>query len=270
MIASFRNAPLVEIVAELRWPSQQARAAVPGSVDPAMFPVMEPAASNRLDEVFMRFGGECYQMGFQAPRGWFPRAFPSCHSILCTAIAGRTTRRDRRRCNLIGAGLFSANALPPYRSWRAFAQILADGVRSLVRLVPRTKRDSVFERLPSVHQRVRPDFLRDGRLRDSFPTCWVSGSSCRKAFGRLSPVEPSRGSATPIPAANGLRIAMMVGEGVVAGASASCSIHRLVGRAGRGGRGRGDANLRLSAFDHPRLVRRVDASPSRIHGSREA
>lgn len=184
---------------------------------------MEPGAANRLDEFFMRFGGECYQMGFQRSERLVPAGFP----VLPFHPVYRYRRSEDAAGSpalyQIGAGLFSANALPPYRSWSAFAQIVADGVRALLKTRPSDESATAFSSASLRYiNAFGPDFLQ-GRTSSRFISdvlgFRVELPEAVRAVS--SPVEPFGAVLQlTIPAANGLRIAMMVGEGVVTGASA--------------------------------------------------
>lgn len=68
MTVTFRNAPLVELIAELRW----------GDTVPTQpnAPLLIQGMGPDLDQFFMRFGGEVYQHGFQRAERLVPPGFP--------------------------------------------------------------------------------------------------------------------------------------------------------------------------------------------------
>lgn len=72
MALTFKIAPLVEIIAELRW-AQQSVPVQPGAMAAPPGSMLNAA---RLDEFFMRFGGECYKAGFQRAGRIVPPGFP--------------------------------------------------------------------------------------------------------------------------------------------------------------------------------------------------
>jgi uncharacterized protein (TIGR04255 family) len=131
MNISFEKAPLIEIVAELRW---QPEAAIESLGARNGAPILAGPSVNTLEEFFMRFGGECYQVGFQQSERLHPVGFPlfpfqPIYRYRKTGLAGQPQPSELMQ---VGAGLFSANAVPPYRSWSAFSPIVEQGVQALL------------------------------------------------------------------------------------------------------------------------------------------
>src|ERR1019366_1625038 len=77
MSITFAKAPLVEIVAELRW-GRLPQLATPPNQAIAMPLQMAGLNANKLDEFFMRLGGEIYQQGFNRAERLVPPASRSC------------------------------------------------------------------------------------------------------------------------------------------------------------------------------------------------
>jgi uncharacterized protein (TIGR04255 family) len=125
---TFRNAPLLEIVADLRWqPTNQTLSVAlpPGSQ--AVLPVFyEPS---RIENFIHRFGSEVYKYNFQRTERVMPSGIP--------VLPGQPISRFKKAAadNVlyqVGVGLFSANAVPPYRSWSQFAPEVAKGIEALL------------------------------------------------------------------------------------------------------------------------------------------
>ena len=124
---SFENAPLVEIVAELRWaPADLALAPQPAGGPAIAIAASQPAS---LDQLFNTFGGEIYQRDFKRVERLVPQGFP----VLLHHPIFRFRKDDKDSALFqIGLGLFSANGLQPYRSWREFRPLVELGVAALL------------------------------------------------------------------------------------------------------------------------------------------
>lgn len=138
MNITFSNAPLIEIIAELRWghnpnSSAQAQPGVPVLV----------LNSSKLDEFFMRFGGEIYQNGFQKTERLVPSDFP-----LMLYQPVYRYRKDSETDGAVlyqtGPGIFSANAIPPYKSWDVFSPVVRSGIEALLRSRDDAEKESPF------------------------------------------------------------------------------------------------------------------------------
>lgn len=140
----FRNAPLVEIIAELRW--QPAELVSPMPQTPGVFQPAFIVGANVLESFFHRFGGELYKRGFQSTERVFPAGFP--------APLGQVSCRYRNNqpekstiLYQVGAGVFSANATPPYRSWSNFAPEVRAGVEILLQTRDESEKALPFQPL---------------------------------------------------------------------------------------------------------------------------
>lgn len=130
----FSNPPLVELIAELRW--------IPSGGNPQVVPqpqggnqlfqaltIQFPLASPYQEESFSRFSNQVAARGFGISERLSPIGFP----LLPFTVAYRF--RNAPGGNYlyqIGPGLFSANALPPYRDWDSFRPIVREGVQALL------------------------------------------------------------------------------------------------------------------------------------------
>jgi uncharacterized protein (TIGR04255 family) len=121
----FANPPLVELVAELRW--------VPGVAGPfrpqtGAVTVQFPIAF--VEESFESFRRSIAHKGFTISERLVPVGFP----LIPFAVAQRFRKPSNEENYLyqIGLGVFSANALPPYRDWDSFRPIVREGVETLL------------------------------------------------------------------------------------------------------------------------------------------
>jgi uncharacterized protein (TIGR04255 family) len=134
MAITFKNAPLIEAVAELRW----------GAVAPIMvvgqpFNFTTEVAAG--EEFFMHFGAECSVRGMMRAERVLPQGMP--------AFPGQVVYRFRSPANgssllQVGPGVFSANALPPYGSWEGFKDHIGVGLDVLLSTRPEHERDAPF------------------------------------------------------------------------------------------------------------------------------
>ncbi|WP_185597938.1 TIGR04255 family protein [Burkholderia cepacia] len=129
MSTSRENAPLVELVAELRWESAIAiKPPVIGGAGPAFVATNTSA----LDGFFMRFGGAASNLSYTESERLIPVGFP----ILAHQAVYRFKHNESgetRSLYQIGSGLFSANAIPPYKSWTSFEPVVRNGVEALLK-----------------------------------------------------------------------------------------------------------------------------------------
>jgi uncharacterized protein (TIGR04255 family) len=121
----FANPPIVELVAELRW--------VPGVASPinpdiGAVTIQFPMAF--VEESFENFRRSIANKGFTNSERLIPFGFPT----LPFAVAQRFRKPSNQENYVfqVGLGVFSANALPPYRDWDSFRPIVREGVETLL------------------------------------------------------------------------------------------------------------------------------------------
>lgn len=128
MNETFQNAPLVEIVAELRWQIPQLAAA-----DQAGNPIQLPIvlADNAMTALFHRTTSAVGKHGFDRLEQLVPPG--SSMPVLLPQMMYRYRRTDEVPVLAqVGPGMFSVNALPPNKSWKEFHPHLEGGVESLL------------------------------------------------------------------------------------------------------------------------------------------
>lgn len=122
----FANPPLVELVAELRWVAGASVASTPGQPLTLQFPLPAP----QLDETFSRFSEQVATKGFGMSERLVPVGFP--YFPFSVVYRFRKSPAQGNFLYQIGPGVFSANALPPYRNWESFRPTVEDGIQALL------------------------------------------------------------------------------------------------------------------------------------------
>lgn len=220
MPLTFNKAPLVEIVAELRWnQSITVAPAKPGAVAGTQALII--GNSNKVEEFFMRFGGACYQAGFQQTE----RLVPSGFALIPGQAIYRYKKGDANASELlqVGAGIFSANAIPPYKSWTEFAPVVEQGIEALLKARDQSEQEIPFS---SVSLRYIDAFgpeLLAGREMSAFVTD-VLGFSINLPSS-VKALTPDGLTATSfiqikLPVYKGLVVSISIGEGLVNNAPA--------------------------------------------------
>ncbi|OYW37650.1 MAG: hypothetical protein B7Z35_09400 [Hydrogenophilales bacterium 12-61-10] len=156
---TFKNPPLLEIIAELRW-------AAPSMPSPPIPMPVVPQASGPFDEAFMRFAAKVGALGYERVERLVPYGFPMMPYDPVVRLRPKTGVEDSTLYQ-IGAYMFSANAIPPYKSWDDFAPKVREGVRVL--LESRVEKDAKAPVLVSLRylDAFRED-LTDGKPLVSF------------------------------------------------------------------------------------------------------
>jgi uncharacterized protein (TIGR04255 family) len=137
-------APIVELIAELRWQHGTVGAdvgqapALPGMI------LSAPHVSAGLEEFFMRFGAAAAQFNHRNIERLVPPGFPL---ILHQPVYRFRPDQGQGPVSSIyqcGPGLFTANAVPPYESWKTFEPIVRDGVNALLGARPASESELPF------------------------------------------------------------------------------------------------------------------------------
>lgn len=123
MSATLQNAPLVELIAEIRWR---------GALD-VMYPFGDGPAlvSNvkALEDFYARFGAHPNAMEFSQHERLVPAEAPA----FMHQPAYRFRKLNDEACMYhVGPGVFSTNAVPPYQSWDEFAPVIRRGIEALL------------------------------------------------------------------------------------------------------------------------------------------
>jgi uncharacterized protein (TIGR04255 family) len=156
------SAPLVEIIAELRWNPRLEGAMSTGPNMPMVFP-SSPAG---LDDFLTRFSA-----GVPSTYSDTERLFPAGFPLLVHQPAYRLRQKTATQTASlyqIGAGYFSANAVPPYQSWEEFRNVIRDGIVSLLNSRSQQEVDEPFATISLRYVDAFGPNLTEGRSLSKF------------------------------------------------------------------------------------------------------
>jgi len=223
MSTSRENAPLVELIAELRWePAHQTGLPmqVPGLG--STFMIGPGPQASKVDEFFIHFGSEIRKTGHTETERLVPPGLPFlAHQPI---FRFRKSRAETlQSLYQLGLGLFSANAVPPYETWKDFRPVVESGVEGMLQARPMEERD-------------KPIVLASLRYIDAFTTKLTEGRDIVRFLQEVMnisisiPVAPSQHlqpgtNAKPviqlqIPMKEGLVMTFGIGEGMANGEAA--------------------------------------------------
>lgn len=133
MSATLANAPLVELIAEVRWLSGQ-KVAFPMSDSEGQGPAVVMDVKP-LDGFYENFGHQAFALDFAQSERLVPAGVPA---FMHQPVYRHKKLKDNVATCLyqIGPGIFSANAVPPYNSWEDFAPVIRDGIEVLIATRP--------------------------------------------------------------------------------------------------------------------------------------
>lgn len=133
MAITFKNAPLVELIAELRWQPQFSTATDQGG-NQLLLPqsLLNPSEGETF---FQRFFAAVYQHGFKQMERLAPQGVPLPHDRMVCRYR-HENQNEAPVLTQIGPSIFSVNALPPYKSWLEFRPWIVHTVESLLEANP--------------------------------------------------------------------------------------------------------------------------------------
>lgn len=130
----FDNPPLVELVAELRWRDLSLPAGLPPGF-PVGFPF--PGSQVAFDQQLPEMTSAMTSIGYGQSERLMPAGFPApTETPIVRYRYSGTIEKNREHLPStlfqIGSGIFTANAVKPYKSWDDFRPIVEHGVRILL------------------------------------------------------------------------------------------------------------------------------------------
>lgn len=141
MSGSVENAPVVEVIAELRWSPK----ALPGMAADSGPKIIPPPMAGPTNEFFGRFSERVRGLGYSAVTRLIPEPFPLLVHQPVLRFDGPEGGQAKSLYQ-IGPGLFSANAVPPYESWpSSFSRTVASGIDALLATRDPAERQAPFE-----------------------------------------------------------------------------------------------------------------------------
>jgi len=123
MSVTYQNAPLVELIAELRWGDSTPTAQAPGQA----VVVRLALPGTKDEEMYMHLSAIMSRGGYSRLERLLPPGVP----LPPTQVACRFRPSDPSAQSplfQVGPRVFTANALPPYRSWVSFGPVVEQGV----------------------------------------------------------------------------------------------------------------------------------------------
>lgn len=133
MPTTLKKAPLVELVADLRWaPSFSSAQDETGALVTIPQSLVDPS---QAEQFFQQFGGAIYQHGFKSVERLIPHGVPLLPDQMVCRY--RQAGTDAQPVLVqIGTNQFSVNALPPYKSWVDFRPWIEKAVAALLEVRP--------------------------------------------------------------------------------------------------------------------------------------
>jgi uncharacterized protein (TIGR04255 family) len=159
---SFKNSPLIEIIAEIRWDLPWVNHASVQDIDSVV--PMPSLLANQHEEFYMRFGSKVAAAGFQRIERLVPPNFPQLPYQPVYRFRHNAGDEEKgARLYQLGAGLFSVNATPPYKSWAEFQPMVSVGVDALLQSLSDSEEFNTFNSLSLRYIDAFKEELTDGR-----------------------------------------------------------------------------------------------------------
>lgn len=208
MSATLQNAPLVELVAELRW-----AAGVAGQAG------VKAQAAEELDKYLDTFAAAVAKAGYVRSERLVPLGALVAPHQFCYRMK-RLDEASTTSLFQVGPGVFSANGVPPYESWNEFTKIVEFGLESLLATRPSFEQTSPITSISLRYIDLFDTQLAEGRSVDEFIRDVLKlNVSLPEALTRHSPngAVPRPFLQFQIPMAGGLIMNFGIGEGVANG-----------------------------------------------------
>lgn len=157
--ASRENAPLVELIAELRWdvaPSQVMQLGV-GSGSTFI-----SASTSAIESFFMRMGAAAQRLSHTETERLIPGGLPIVQHQPVYRFK-RSEDDQPRTLYQVGPGMFSANAVPPYESWASFEPVVRAGVDALLNNRIPEERETPFSAISLRYIDAFGSYHREGK-----------------------------------------------------------------------------------------------------------
>ena len=164
---SFSKAPLKEIISEVRW--NPGATVVSAPIRQGVAQPFVHLANARVEEFFMRLGGELYQSGFQRSERLIPPGFPTIPGQVVFRYRSNNTPQ-KSVLYQVGPGVFSINGVPPYRSWDEFSPSVRSGIHALLKSRPPEQNNQPFLQVSLRYI----DFFGDELMQGMPPATFIS------------------------------------------------------------------------------------------------
>lgn len=216
MPSSFASAPLVELIADLRWRTAHATN-MPEANQVQTF-LVGTGAVEPLAPYFDKFSrGIAAQ--FPATERLVPVGYPLLTNQPVLRFRPAPTEQQSSLYQ-IGPGIFTANAVPPYKSWAEFVPVIEQGVQTLLDSRIESEKDQPFSYIGLRYIDAFDDSLTGGRpvgefigeilgLKVQLPEVLAKYTSAGS--------QPKPALQLHIPMDGGMVMNVSVGEGTVSG-----------------------------------------------------
>ena len=145
MSITFAKAPLIEIIAELRWIPQGSKPITGALTDESGSPTVF-LGGPKQEEFYERLSAEFHRSDFSRSERVMPLGSPF---ILHQPVYRfRSEAKDKTSIIYqVGYGLFSVHGIPPYRSWNTFLPFVTTGIGALLKSRPEDDVKQTFSQL---------------------------------------------------------------------------------------------------------------------------
>lgn len=142
MPTTFAKAPLVEIIAELRWVPQGSTPAEPVVPEQAITQTIF-LGGTKQEEFYIRLGDALHQDDFNRSERMIPPGMPFV--LQQPVYRFRSAASDKMSVIYqVGYGIFSVHGIPPYHSWSKFMPFVERGFDRLIQCRPEADKAEAF------------------------------------------------------------------------------------------------------------------------------
>lgn len=130
MSKTYKNPPLIELIAEVRWTAPQLQLGNVNFIDGHIPGSDHNFGAGQPEELYMHFGAIAVQHGYSNFERLVPPGFPvQAHQAVYRYK--NPSESAEPIVYQLGSGVFTVNATQPYRSWATFAPSLVRGLEML-------------------------------------------------------------------------------------------------------------------------------------------
>lgn len=134
MATTYAKAPLIELIAEVRWTPQGSTIVGPTTPQQARLPALF-LGGTKQEEFYMHLGGVLLKYGFNRSERLSPPGMP--FTLHQPVYRFKSEENDKGSAIYqVGYGMFSVHAVPPYHSWSKFLPFVKDGFEMLLHSRP--------------------------------------------------------------------------------------------------------------------------------------
>jgi uncharacterized protein (TIGR04255 family) len=144
MALTFAKAPLIELIAELRWIPQGSTTVEPPQQQPT-FPTVF-FGGVKQEEFYTRVSGALSKSGFNRSERLSQPGMPFVLHQPVYRFRSEDEDKKSALCQ-VGFGVFSVHAIPPYHSWEKFRPFVKNAIEALLAIRPEADLKEPFSQL---------------------------------------------------------------------------------------------------------------------------